>query len=401
MRLPTATTAAPVPPPEQATSAVLLSRWDGFVEHLSTMSPRAWAISIGLTLITLVIAWAVRKAVHLAVAAVFARTRRVASNGHAAAIDHYGAMVRKFVVVALGVFTFLIIAEIWGFPALQWLIGERRLANSAISIGLILLLTAFAWRGVKIITNYLLATRSSGGTARTATASQIIVSLSRLVIGLFAVLLILGELGINIAPLIAGAGIVGLAIGFGAQSLVKDLLTGLMIVIEDSVAIGDVVRIGEETGKVERLGVRAMRLRAVDGTVHIIPYGGVTVISNMTKDYAFALLDIGIAYRENTDDIAQIMQSVATELQADSHFGPMVLEPMDFMGVQNLADTSVVLRGRIKTVATDRWQIEREFRRRIKREFDARGIEIPGPQMTVTMVNKPPATAAPAEAAKD
>ncbi|MEO9901676.1 mechanosensitive ion channel domain-containing protein [Nisaea sp.] len=204
-----------------------------------------------------------------------------------------------------------------------------------------------------------------------------------IVIAVLAVFVILSEIGVDITPLLAGASIIGLAIGFGSQSLVKDVISGIFLLIEDTLNVGDYVDVGGKSGTVEALSIRTLRLRDVAGDLHTIPFGTVDVITNMTKDYAYALVDVGIAYREDADAVMKLLQEIGTELAEDDAFKDGVAGPFEVVGVQDLADSSVNIRTRLKTVAGRQWSIRREFLRRVKRRFDAEGIEIPFPHQTL------------------
>ena len=204
-----------------------------------------------------------------------------------------------------------------------------------------------------------------------------------IVIGVLAVFVILSEIGVDITPLLAGASIIGLAIGFGSQSLVKDVISGIFLLIEDTLNVGDFVDVGGKSGTVEALSIRTLRLRDVAGDLHTIPFGTVDVITNMTKDYAYALVDVGIAYREDADEVMKLLQEIGDELANDEAFKDGISGPFEVFGVQDLADSSVNIRTRLKTAAGRQWSIRREFLRRVKRRFDAEGIEIPFPHQTL------------------
>lgn len=204
-----------------------------------------------------------------------------------------------------------------------------------------------------------------------------------IVIAVLAVFVILSEIGVNITPLLAGASIIGLAIGFGSQSLVKDVISGIFLLIEDTLNVGDYVDVGGKSGTVEALSIRTLLLRDVAGDLHTIPFGTVDVITNMTKDYAYALVDVGISYREDSDAVMKLLQEIGTELAEDEAFKDGVAGPFEVFGVQDLADSSVNIRTRLKTKAGRQWSIRREFLRRVKRRFDAEGIEIPFPHQTL------------------
>ena len=198
-----------------------------------------------------------------------------------------------------------------------------------------------------------------------------------------ATLVVLAELGVNIAPLLAGAGVVGLAVGFGAQTLVKDVITGAFILFEDSIAVGDYVEVGSHEGTVEAITVRTIRLRDIHGTVHTIPFSSVDSVKNYTKDFAYHVAEIGVAYRENTDDVVKLLREVGEDLRADPEYADDIIEPMEINGLDRFDDSAVVIRSRLKTQPGAQWRVKREFNRRVKLKFDAEGIEIPFPHTTI------------------
>ena len=204
----------------------------------------------------------------------------------------------------------------------------------------------------------------------------------------------LSELGLDIAPLLAGAGIAGLAIGFGAQSLVKDVITGVFILLEDSITVGDVVNVGGHSGVVEGMTVRTVRLRDLSGNVHVVPFGEVQTVLNMTKDFAYALIEAGVAYKEDVDEVIGVLKEIGDEMCEDEEFGPMIMAPLEVMGLDSFGDSSVNIRVRMKTRPIKQWSVRREYHRRMKRVFDERGIEIPFPHRTVLFPEAEPQTAA-------
>lgn len=190
-------------------------------------------------------------------------------------------------------------------------------------------------------------------------------------------LIVLYEVGINITPILAGVGIVSLAIGFGAQTLVKDIINGLFILFEDSVAVGDVAVIKGMGGLVEAVNLRTIRLRDVQGNVHVIPNSQVEMITNMTKGFSYYVLDVGVAYREDTDAVGGVLQEIDAGLREDPAFAPDMLAPIEIMGVDRFADSAVIMKARLRTRPGRQWAVGREFNRRLKKTFDERGIEIP------------------------
>jgi small conductance mechanosensitive channel len=207
-----------------------------------------------------------------------------------------------------------------------------------------------------------------------------------LVVGV-AVLMVLSLFSVDIRPILTGAGIAGLAVGFGAQNLVRDVIAGFFLILEDQVRLGDVVSINGKSGLVEAIRLRTIALRSADGTVHVIPNGVITELSNMTKDFSFAVLDVSIRYDENVDQVVDVMQEVAAGIRGDAVFGPKILEPLDVLGVESFGDSSVLLKARMKTVPLEQWKVGREYRRRLKLAFEARGIEFPYPHLVVQLDN--------------
>ena len=202
-------------------------------------------------------------------------------------------------------------------------------------------------------------------------------------ITIVAGLAVLAELGVNIGPLVAGAGVLGVALGFGSQKLVQDIITGVFILFEDLISVGDVVDVGGKAGLVEAVSLRNVRLRDLAGTVHTIPYSTISTISNLTKGFSFYVFDIGVAYREDVDRVMGVLKELGEELRQDPGIGPKILEPLEIFGVDAFADSAVVIKCRFKTQPIQQWTVGREFNRRIKNRFDELGIEIPYPHTTV------------------
>ncbi len=196
-------------------------------------------------------------------------------------------------------------------------------------------------------------------------------------------LIVLRELGVDIAPILAGAGIVGLAVGFGAQNLVRDVISGFFFILENQVRVGDVAVVNGTGGLVEQVNFRTLVLRDLGGVVHVFPNGTVTTLSNMTNDWSAYIFDIGVAYKENSDRVIAVMKQVGGELKNDPEYGPKMLEEPEIFGVDKFADSAVVIKGRIKTKPIQQWGVGREYLRRIKLAFDANGIEIPFPHRTL------------------
>lgn len=253
----------------------------------------------------------------------------------------------------------------------------------------IAVLAWLAFRVLKILTKRLPALVDDGDAAtvsereqRARTLAQLLNSVGAVAIALAAGLMIL-NLFINIGPLLAGVGVAGLAVSFGAQSLVKDVISGFFILLENQFGVGDIVEINGKSGVVERISMRVVALRDVEGVLHVIPNGSITMVSNKTRGWARVVLDVGVGYEESVDQVIRVMRTVGQELWQDAEWRESLVEEPVVWGVQDLADSSV----NIRIVATSQpgrqFEVGREIRRRIKNRFDAEGITIPFPQRTL------------------
>lgn len=316
--------------------------------------------------------------------------------------------ISRLLSLIIGVGAAVLIAETWGAGIGRLLATDigSRIAESLIAIGLILIITVLLWNAAEIIIERLLrlATRSLDR-ERTARRLDSLVpllrSLVQATIGVLAALLLLSELGVNIGPLLAGAGILGLAVGFGAQTLVKDLITGVTILLEDGATVGDVVEVAGHAGVVEEMRIRIIQLRDLSGNVHLVPYSDVTTIKNFTKEFSFYLFEVGVAYREDTDEVCKVLTAIGEEMQQDEQFGPDIMEPLQILGVDQFADSAVIIKARIKTVPIRQWAVGREFNRRMKKRFDELGIEIPFPHTTLYFGEPKEGKAPPLHVARD
>ncbi|WP_405231077.1 mechanosensitive ion channel family protein [Lentisalinibacter salinarum] len=331
--------------------------------------------------------------------------RREAVGGER--IELPGTLTRLLTLI-IGVAAVILIAETWGAGIgglLATDIGSR-LAETSVAIGLILIVTAVLWNAADLVIQRLLrvATRSldrERSARRLDTLVPLLRSVLQATIGVLAALLLLSELGVNIGPLLAGAGILGLAIGFGAQTLVKDLITGVTILLEDGATVGDVVEVAGHAGVVEEMRIRVIQLRDLAGNVHLVPYSDVTTIKNFTKEFSYYLFEIGVAYREDTDEVCDVLRELSDEMQQDEKYGPDIMEPLEILGVDQFADSAVIIKARMKTKPIRQWAIGREFNRRMKKRFDERNIEIPFPHTTLYFGEPKQGTPPPLHVARD
>jgi moderate conductance mechanosensitive channel len=218
---------------------------------------------------------------------------------------------------------------------------------------------------------------------RSGTVSGVVHWLLRVVILAVASFMFLSELGVPVAPILTAAGVVGLAVGFGAQNLVQDFISGFFILLEDQIRVGDVVQIGDKSGLVEKVNLRMVILRDLAGSVHFIRNGKIDVVTNMTKDFSHYVFDIGIAYREDVDAVIRVLKGIDEEMRQDAEFKSDILAPLEVLGVDSFGDNAVVIKARTKTKPIQQWRIGREFNRRIKKKFDELNIEIPFPHRTI------------------
>jgi small conductance mechanosensitive channel len=218
---------------------------------------------------------------------------------------------------------------------------------------------------------------------RLDTLERVFRYVATVVISLIGIMLMLSELGISIAPILATAGVLGIAVGFGAQSLVKDYFTGLFLLLEDQVRVGDVVQVAGKSGLVEEITLRYIRLRDYEGSVHTIPNGIVDTVTNRSRGFAYAVIDIGVAYREDIDEVYASMREVAAVMRTDPELGVKIVEDLEIAGVDKWADSAVMIRCRFKVRPLEQWAVRRAFLYRLKQAFDAAGIEIPYPHLTL------------------
>ncbi|MBN1926492.1 MAG: mechanosensitive ion channel family protein [Prolixibacteraceae bacterium] len=218
---------------------------------------------------------------------------------------------------------------------------------------------------------------------RIKTLMGIVLGLGKIIAWVIAFMILLEKIGIDIRPILAGAGIIGLAVGFGAQELVRDFISGFFILLENQVRTGDVAVINGTGGLVEKIEMRTITLRDFSGVVHVFQNGKINTLSNMTKEWSAMVFDIGVAYKEDPELVMNVMSEVGAQMEKDPSFGELILEPIEVFGVNEFADSAVVIRARIKTKPIEQWAVGREYRKRLKKAFDEKGIEIPFPHTTI------------------
>ncbi len=303
---------------------------------------------------------------------------------------YLGTMNRviKAAMILVGIASIL---EFWGLQASWFVTSElgSTILSRAITIGIVVGVVLAIIDLSSFVTNQLVQSRTdpTGRVIEPGRKKKTLVPLCHWAVNVASIfvggVVILSELGVSVGPILAGAGIVGLAVGFGAQSLVKDFINGLFLLFEGSVAVGDVVIIQGTGGLVEGVTLRTIKLRDLAGNVHVIPNGSVDMITNMTKEYSRYVFDVGVAYREDVDEVMAVLEEIGESMQNDPEYRDDILEPLEILGVDKFDDSAVVIKARITTKPIKQWRVGREFNRRMKKIFDERNIEIPFPHRTV------------------
>lgn len=218
---------------------------------------------------------------------------------------------------------------------------------------------------------------------RVQTIARLLTVLTDIIVIGIGLLMVLRQIGVDITPILTGAGIAGLAVGFGAQNLVRDVISGFFIILENQVRVGDVATINGKSGLVEEIRLRTIVLRSAEGTVHVFPNGAITELSNMTKDFSYAVVELGVAYKEDVDRVAAVLREIGEALRQDPAWAPVTLDNLEVPGITQFGDSAVNMRVRMKTLPGRQWGVAFELRRRIKQAFDARGIEMPFPHLSI------------------
>ena len=304
--------------------------------------------------------------------------------------NRYLPVLDSALKVVVAIATIFVLLEVWQLGGIAWMetgTGRAVLASGG-AILLVIVAALVAWEVVSQLIEYHLNRLDASGqrvqrSARVRTLLPLLRNAFMVLLITVVVLMVLSEVGLNIAPLLAGAGVIGLAIGFGAQTLVKDVITGVFILFEDTLAVGDVVQIGSDSGVVESITIRTIRLRDETGAVHTLPFSSVTSIVNKTKDFSFAVFNIGIGYDQDVDRVIEVLRDLGREIQLDPDWAPSILAPIEILGLDQFGDSAVTIKARIKTPPSKQWGVAREFNRRLKRRFDELGIDIPFPHRMV------------------
>jgi small-conductance mechanosensitive channel len=316
-------------------------------------------------------------------------------------IKHFAPFIRKAFRVLLVVFLFFIVLKLWGID----LSFGRIFTRSALNIVVAILLGFIVWEFIKARIDRKLKEEmpdmdeemeeGGAGGSRTGTLLMLLRKFVIVVMLVMVSLIILSSIGVNIGPLIAGAGVVGLAIGFGAQTLVKDIISGIFFLIDDAFRVGDFIEVGGTKGSVEHISLRSLRLRNPRGPVHTIPFGSMGTVTNNSRDYIITKLDFRVRYDTNVDKVRKIIKKINLEIENDEEMGPVMLDKIKSQGVRELDDSAMIMRVKFKTIPGEQFVVRREVYRRLQEAFAANGIEFAHRNVTVYLPQeeKKPATA--------
>lgn len=264
------------------------------------------------------------------------------------------------------------------------------LLTNGIQIVITVVITLIALKLARIFANRLVSMfterqKDAEAQKRTETLGAVIGHVLKVIVLIVAGMMVLKELGIEIGPVLAAAGVLGLAVGFGAQNLVTDVISGFFILLEDQIRVNDVVNVAGKGGLVEKVNLRMTILRDQSGNVHYIRNGMIDIVTNMTKEYSRYVFEIGVSYREDVDNVIDVVKQIDEELRNDPDFSDDILEPIEILGLDQFADSAVIIKARTKTLPIKQWRVGREFNKRMKKKFDELNIEIPFPHITMYM----------------
>jgi small conductance mechanosensitive channel len=280
----------------------------------------------------------------------------------------------------------------WGLGIIPWLLSDplsRALINAFIAIIITVTAALTLWELINFLIKNRIDNLGKAGKARQASRLKTLLPMLKASIGvtifLTAALICLSQIGVNLVPLLAVSGVAGIAIGFGSQKLVQDIITGLFLLLEDAIQVGDTVTLAGMSGTVEQLSLRTIRLRGGDGSINIIPFSAVTTVTNMTRDFGYAQISITVSYQENIDHVSAVLMDIAREMRAEPQWGAQMRNDLELFGLDSFGDYGLVLLGQIRTGPGQHWAVRREFYGRVQRRFAAEGIQIPHNQQTVTL----------------
>lgn len=302
----------------------------------------------------------------------------------------YAKFLRLLISLGGGLMYIYSVSTIWSLP-FERVFENQTFANSLATftnVIIVLTIACLIWESINMGIAVLLKKADAQNQSRIKTILPIIKTILFIMFAVMFVLVLLSEIGINVGPLLAGAGIVGVALGFGAQTAVKDYISGFTIILEDLVRVGDVILVAGATGVVEKITLRKLQIRDFSGVVITVPYSEITVIQNMTKDFSYYLLNVNVSYGADINHAIATLRQVDQDMRSDYEFRSLMLEAIEIVGVDGFGDNAIVIKARLKTLPGQQWKVGREYNKRMKYAFDQAGIEIPFPQRTVTIRNE-------------
>lgn len=386
-----------------AATAVILTFWvvwalgvaNGFQRAIHFLAVTA-AVLAGARLLWILLVGALDRS--------FERANPRIENALSSGAERYHAWLRWLVNIVVGVATVILLFEFWGLEAFSWFAAGtvgRRLLSAAWTIGIAAILAIVVWESISLALRRRIQTWADAGDAVRAARLRTLVPMIRtvvlVVIGLVVVFTALSELGINAAPLLAGASIIGVALGFGSQTLVRDFITGIFLLMENAMQVGDSVTVAGVSGTVEYLSIRTVRLRAGDGSLHVIPFSSVTTVNNVNRGLGTSPVKLAVVPTTDLDALFALLRRHAEEMQADPKFGPLMLGPLEIFGVDQIDGATVTIGGQIRTTDKGRWPVTREFNRRVLSEVVAGRLVLANPRET--LLSPAPATAPAADPA--
>ncbi|MGQ0532155.1 MAG: mechanosensitive ion channel family protein [Caulobacteraceae bacterium] len=390
-------TTTPASPPSDYSFNTFAQQVEDFVRGVLSLDPQQALLRAGLSFLVLLGAMILIWGLHLILKSLIERIAPKEVGALTQRHLHIGRWTMRVARIAIFVGVLIVILRLWGFD-----FSDLRdspiyamfavLGRIAIILVLALAAVEFGQLGINRLFNRVAKrARNPRRAAQIRTLGPVLSGLATTIVVIIAAMMALSEVGVEIGPLLAGAGIIGLAVGFGAQTIVKDFLTGLFLIMEDSVSIGDVVKIGEFGGAVEAMSLRTIKLRAFDGTLHVFPYSEAQVIHNQSKDFSFAVFDLPLDHNSDIAKALDLMKEIGDEVRAEPAFAGIVVSPIEIAGVDRLSETGVLLKARIRTAPGKQWTVQREYLRRLRLAFEREGIEFS--QTTTRMiVPEPPAS---------
>lgn len=297
----------------------------------------------------------------------------------------YARLIRYCVYAVTIIFFIFTLGVVWGISSFDLFENEgfNIFFGRFLGIFVVGVIGIAVWETINGVIEYNVGKPGHSNLNRLRTLLPIIKNMLFIVFFILFSLVILSEIGVDILPLLAGAGVVGIAIGFGAQTVVKDFITGFTVIFEDLIQVGDIVKVGDRMGRIEKITIRKVQLRDLEGIVYTVPFSEIKIIENWTKEYSYYLIDVGIAYREDPEEVIGYLKEIDENVRQDDEFKDLILEPIEVLGVDHFADSAVIIKARIKTLPIKQWDVGREFNKRMKAKFDQNKVEMPFPHQTI------------------